>query len=54
MEGKRRDRGIVAPLVVALISLAAIALFAFVVTSGIEPKHALATSGASKDGSSRP
>jgi hypothetical protein len=37
MERKRRHRDIAAPLVVALIALAALALFAFVVISGIEP-----------------
>jgi hypothetical protein len=35
MERQRRDRGIAALVIVALISLAALALFAFLVTSRI-------------------
>jgi hypothetical protein len=35
LERKRRDRGVAALVIVALISLAALALFAFLVTSRI-------------------
>jgi hypothetical protein len=37
MERKRRGLDIAAPVIVALIALIALALFAFLVISGIEP-----------------
>jgi hypothetical protein len=39
MERKRCDLDIAAPIIVALILLVALALFAFLVTAGIEPAH---------------